>query len=307
MLLGLNPLAKAQLFPDGTKLHVAHLGSYSETWYQQYLTTDISNTKASDDRLYTQINYPDWRHSQHLLRIDSNKLFEASGAMLFDFNAKKNDSVSIYQYVFHIGNYQTIRNGPARIKIDSIVYTYYLNENDQRDSLKVFLYSGTVTIPADFFSDEETYSFRSSIIEKIITISTSGSMSGYLSINVGPRTLSDDHELLRCIEFPDGRRMRMEWWYKMAGNTIPCNYTFNVGQQELTGKSNIVAYPNPTTQFINLDGYLGPVSIYNIMGQKVLQVIAENETPIDVRSLKEGLYYISLATAQQRIQIAIIH
>lgn len=53
--------------------------------------------------------------------------------------------------------------------------------------------------------------------------------------------------------------------------------------------SNFVAYPNPTQGLINTS-IIGNYSIYNNLGQMVLQM--KNTNQIDISSLNRGIYYI---------------
>jgi hypothetical protein len=309
-LIALHYFGKAQLFPAGTKLHVAQLGSYFETQHQNYLNTSVYNDTLNSKQ-YTFIRYPDWRASHHELRIDSNRLYQPYGmneVLLFDFNAKVNDSLTIYQHVFNSGKpvNPSILIGPARIRIDSITYEYFYTEKDERDSLKKFYYSGNVTLYDSPYSPGDTYSFNFSIIEKIITIFTTGSLRSYLSFNAGPRTASDDHERLRCVEYPDGKSMKMEWWYKMAGNNYACDYRFTLGNDEIQPKPHITPYPNPASSQIILSNYSGPTTIFNHLGQQVLSTQTETGKSIDVSTYNNGLYYIKI-DSHQRIPFTVIH
>jgi len=62
-------------------------------------------------------------------------------------------------------------------------------------------------------------------------------------------------------------------------------------EQEL---SNFSIYPNPTTDYINIDcSSLESVSVYNIIGKEVIK--ANNQNRIDVSTLSKGVYFIKVS------------
>lgn len=66
-------------------------------------------------------------------------------------------------------------------------------------------------------------------------------------------------------------------------------------------KSEIIVYPNPTTQTLNFsDGFEGDITIYDILGRRIFQqkVNANNQT-VDVSHIPEGTYLTILADSQK--------
>jgi hypothetical protein len=307
LTLGWSQSSNAQLFPVGTKLHVAQLVSSLEPQTQRYLPT-IIDTGYVLGHLYTLLDYPGWNASSYILRLDSNKLYTPNlddELLLFDFNAKTNDTLTIYQSYYSLPNSDGEKLGLAHIKIDSITYEYFFNELNIRDSLKTFWYSGNLeSLPWPWQEDPTLpKSFRYRITEKIIQLYTA-SRGSYLGVNIGPRTLSDDHERLRCVEFPDGRMIKMEWWYQMAGNTIPCDYTFNLANEELGPAPSINVFPNPADGQFTLTNYTGTVSLYNQLGQHIFTKTVDAGNPFDISNLPSGIYYLQTENGQH-FQLAI--
>jgi hypothetical protein len=60
---------------------------------------------------------------------------------------------------------------------------------------------------------------------------------------------------------------------------------------------NFGFYPNPVNTFITLNSpeSISSVSIYNIMGQKLVNIVAaDSDSRIDVSSLSEGVYFLEV-------------
>lgn len=60
----------------------------------------------------------------------------------------------------------------------------------------------------------------------------------------------------------------------------------------LGNSSEIVAFPNPFKNELNLAGIVGNVDIYNVVGEKVLSVLVENNQTISTNSLSNGIYIL---------------
>lgn len=60
-------------------------------------------------------------------------------------------------------------------------------------------------------------------------------------------------------------------------------------------KSQIVMYPNPSSEEIFISTYSGEIAIYDILGKKVLaKTITENQA-INIATLSKGVYFLKLA------------
>lgn len=91
------------------------------------------------------------------------------------------------------------------------------------------------------------------------------------------------------------------------------NNAYNPSQSQIADNSNcslsiedfdmssVKIYPNPTTDFINIQSNfdINSVEIYSLHGQKVLLV--ENKKRIDISSLSEGIYFLKLKTVKGEI------
>jgi hypothetical protein len=304
--LAFSNTVKAQLFPAGTKLHIAHLTSYVETWHQHYLNTQVTPFIANGNA-YTLVIHPGG--SQHYaLRLVSNKLLAFNGdgkpdQLLFDFEANIGDSLTIQQ--FHFINTTSEFLGEAKVKIDSITYDYFYTEQHTKDSLKTFLYSGIIEVPLHpnnpFDTNTVPYPFKHSVTEQILTIQTS-TINTYLGVNLGFKTASDDHDRLRCVEFADGKRMIMQWWYDLTGDTLACDYAYSVGLPKTPFNAEIAqvtVYPNPSNQFIFVNGYIGQLSIYNTLGQLLVKPFSQEGVAIPIDTLQEGVYLITFPNKQK--------
>jgi hypothetical protein len=59
---------------------------------------------------------------------------------------------------------------------------------------------------------------------------------------------------------------------------------------------DVSIYPNPTFDFINIDNIeeINNASIFNVLGQEVVEIKIEGNTNIDVRNLSEGIYFLKI-------------
>lgn len=73
-----------------------------------------------------------------------------------------------------------------------------------------------------------------------------------------------------------------------------------------TDKSLVKIYPNPTTNYINIQSNfdINSVEVYSLQGQKVLLV--ENQKTINISSLSKGIYFLKVKTVNGEITKKII-
>ncbi len=71
--------------------------------------------------------------------------------------------------------------------------------------------------------------------------------------------------------------------------------------EEFESDLDIAIYPNPTTDFINIQANfdINSVEIYSLHGQKVLAI--ENKKTIDISSLSKGIYFLKVKTVKGEI------
>ena len=73
-----------------------------------------------------------------------------------------------------------------------------------------------------------------------------------------------------------------------------CEHT-NVAE---VSTSNVRLYPNPTNGILNIEGNgVMTISVMNMLGQKVLETTANDNTTIDLCSFGEGIYMVRIETA----------
>ena len=61
--------------------------------------------------------------------------------------------------------------------------------------------------------------------------------------------------------------------------------------------SNVRLYPNPTNGILNIEGNgVMTISVMNILGQKVLEITANDNTTIDLSGFGEGIYMVRIET-----------
>ncbi len=81
-----------------------------------------------------------------------------------------------------------------------------------------------------------------------------------------------------------------------TANSVQCT---NVGINEKVNKGNINAFPNPANDFIQFEGSLNNVKLYDALGNQVYS--SKSADQISVENLKPGLYFIKSDEGTQRI------
>ncbi len=75
------------------------------------------------------------------------------------------------------------------------------------------------------------------------------------------------------------------------------------GVDDLSSDSNISIYPNPTSDYLNIDTEsMEPVKIYNLTGQLVLSAESGNKK-IDISALNAGTYLVQIGLHSKRLVI----
>ena len=83
------------------------------------------------------------------------------------------------------------------------------------------------------------------------------------------------------------------------------NVTANL--QSVVGSSQLAIFPNPVEETLNVIGYMlygtaDDLSIYNVLGEKMLLPLDEGSLTIDCRSLQSGLYFIEFRNGENNIR-----
>ena len=77
-----------------------------------------------------------------------------------------------------------------------------------------------------------------------------------------------------------------------------CEHT-NVAE---VSTNNVRLYPNPTNGILNIEGNGAmTISVINVLGQKVLETTANDNTTIDLSAFGEGIYMFRIETASNTI------
>lgn len=303
---------KAQLYPPGTKFHIAGLVSHSNIYPQSYLTTSI-DTVTLEQKLYSRVKYPDYNQSDFFLRQETNRLYSyfrdpfsnEKEFLLFDFNTKKGDSLSITIFYTHSLGQGIKLQASSIVSIDSLLYTYYYNELNKLDSLKTFYYSGNVRIANN--NDTIIKHFQTSITEKVMNVHTDFKQY-FLTVTTQSILSPEDYQRIRCIEYPDGKMIKLKWWYDLVGNSFPCNYKGILGQDEITPKSIINIFPNPASNQLYITNFKGEFTILNTVGKELLTATIQNDFPVNITDIDEGVYFIQFKDQlSSTMRFSIIH
>jgi hypothetical protein len=90
------------------------------------------------------------------------------------------------------------------------------------------------------------------------------------------------------------------WLTKISSTSLGINKAFT---------NNVKIHPNPTTNgLINIQGStnIDRIKIYSIVGKKVLEVNSENITKIDITSLPNGFYFLTLFNQNKSVTKKVI-
>jgi hypothetical protein len=83
-----------------------------------------------------------------------------------------------------------------------------------------------------------------------------------------------------------------------------CNYFTGIGDQSNQNIDNLIVYPNPTINFLNIEFESeGNYSLFSIDGKQVLQsgILQSNNTTINISSLTTGMYLLRVVTDEGNI------
>ncbi|MGQ2985447.1 T9SS type A sorting domain-containing protein [Flavobacterium sp.] len=115
-------------------------------------------------------------------------------------------------------------------------------------------------------------------------------------------TMLDNHQYMYCmVQQPDGKVL-------VVGNDINNMVLMRYEIQEVLSqvdlaKGRFSVYPNPASDEVTVAGLPQgiAVSLYNVSGQKLLEVIANGDTPIDISSLAKGMYFLNTEKGSAKI------
>jgi hypothetical protein len=75
---------------------------------------------------------------------------------------------------------------------------------------------------------------------------------------------------------------------------VSCPASVGLAANEFEFANKLNVYPNPIKDILNIsfDNQINSVSIYNVLGQEVIQT---NQTKIDVSGLRAGTYFVKIS------------
>lgn len=78
-----------------------------------------------------------------------------------------------------------------------------------------------------------------------------------------------------------------------------------VSTDDFALNSNILLYPNPTTDDLNIESQrsFDSVIIHDLTGREILRIVTTNpklEQRVDVANLKSGIYYLTIVSGNSK-------
>ncbi|WP_298883998.1 choice-of-anchor Q domain-containing protein [uncultured Polaribacter sp.] len=149
------------------------------------------------------------------------------------------------------------------------------------------------------------------IQRKLTIISMNGTVVATTTpVNTNKSGDYDDGTIVTLTATPDANFAFVNWSGDIKGKsttitvtmdadkTVTANFSSTLSiNDDILSKNALKLYPNPTNNFINIstDKVIRTVSIYNILGRKVMET---SKSKIDVSNLKAGIYLLSLETEE---------
>lgn len=125
-------------------------------------------------------------------------------------------------------------------------------------------------------------------------ITSDGILDTALGLQGEVTTMLDNHQYMYCMaQQPDRKVLAVG---NDADNMVLMRYEIQeVLGQSVFKSSNFSVYPNPASDKVTVAGLPEGmvVSLYNVSGQKLLEVTAKSDTSIDISSLAKGIYFLN--------------
>jgi hypothetical protein len=111
--------------------------------------------------------------------------------------------------------------------------------------------------------------------------------------------------------FTQRQALRMNAEVSLGGNSYSLTLNKHLSDTQLKAPIDIKLYPNPTTGLLTLqyDFISNPLMqlvVYNLLGQKVIEITNQNINAIDMRTLSKGCYFVHCIFEKQTIKQKII-
>jgi hypothetical protein len=249
-------------------------------------------------------NWTEWEKYETLYDINDN----ISEFVYFEWNGFEWVEAAKYIYEYDAGGNMTESNLVYFFEDLSIVFSkeeFVYDDYDNRVLYSLFAFDGENEdfLLSPTWRQEYEYDNNFSFEELILPFTSSDFESDFevgFEGEPGQQDLNDmfKHKLTHLSYFEgDG----VGW--QMVGD-----YMLYYSEQNITGvndlnlSSHVNLYPNPATNQItfNLDGLVGlfNIELYNIQGKLVMSKIGENNRPVSIETLNEGIYFYRLSENQ---------
>lgn len=253
---------------------------YGNEWYYEIVNSDGSITYQ---HLEFAANDTTIHHKDVVIIIKTNTLYD---------KGFKYQEVT-HEYIYQEGN---------------VVYWYNKSEDDftvlydfgavAGDEWEINVGDATVLMHVDSvaFVDHDGETYR----KMMVVSDQDGAFSGDILCGIGhttsffPESLLNKNyrvEGIRC--YWNGEKLIQQW------SDVDCDEVYEQYHNSLIEPihvQSLMVYPNPTDGMITISGrQTGEYRITNIMGQTLMtgRIDSDNQ-PIDVRSLQEGVYFITI-------------
>ncbi|MGQ2985433.1 T9SS type A sorting domain-containing protein [Flavobacterium sp.] len=133
-------------------------------------------------------------------------------------------------------------------------------------------------------------------------IDANGILDTTLGMQGEVTTTLNNHQYMYCmVQQPDGKVLAVG---NDNSNMVLVRYDIQEALSQVDfAKGKFSVYPNPASDNITVAGLTEGivVSLYNVSGQKLLEVTANGNTPIDISSLAKGIYLLNTDVGSAKV------
>jgi len=133
-------------------------------------------------------------------------------------------------------------------------------------------------------------------------IDANGILDTTLGLQGEVTTMLDNHQYMYCmVQQPDGKVLAVG---NDTANMVLVRYDIQEALSQVDfAKGKLSVYPNPASDKVTVVGLPEGtvVSLYNVSGQKLLEVATNSDTPIDISSLAKGMYFLNTGKGSAKI------
>lgn len=146
----------------------------------------------------------------------------------------------------------------------------------------------------------DEFTWQSMVADGVLSPATAGTnVSGSFQFTI-PEGTTPTSDLTGNLNYKLVIELSDADWNWLAGDypDTQINLAETLSIDEFQDKYSFTIYPNPTTDFINIDGIdnslISDIAIYNTLGKKVYFAESIQNSKIDVSNLNTGIYFISI-------------